>query len=100
MILMLGCDVENISLNIDNIEKYITDGYNQLETTNNECCFYNRRKYKWKNIIHEILVINEGDEIKKTIGKKIGQMGIMLSLLDMIKIKFILKILMLSKEHS
>lgn len=65
MILMLGCDVENISLNIDNIEKYITDGYNQLETTNNECCFYNRRKYKWKNIIHEILVINEGDEIKK-----------------------------------
>lgn len=77
MISMPDCDEIFTKLDIDAVDKYIDDGYEQLEFNfvfahgpNGEetikfvqCKFYNKKKMKWRGIIHEIL---EG-EAKRTL---------------------------------
>jgi glycosyltransferase involved in cell wall biosynthesis len=69
MVSMPDCDEEYTSLNLEAIERYIADGFGQLEfmfvfahdAYGNEaikfrqCKFYNRKQLRWKGIIHEIL---------------------------------------------
>lgn len=68
-VFMPDCDEVLGKMNIDAVEKYITDGYDKLEfnfvfgygqngqemTKYIHCKFYNKKKTGWVNVIHEVL---------------------------------------------
>lgn len=69
MVSMPDCDEEYANLDLDAIERYIKDGFEQLEfqfvyahdpygneaVKFRQCKFYDRRKLRWKGVIHEVL---------------------------------------------
>lgn len=64
MILVLDCSKYFINLNIDEIQNHINNEIDNLEL-NESISIYNREKYKWINIVNEVLIPNDNNNIKK-----------------------------------
>lgn len=62
MILMLDININHLNIDIENIEKYINDGYDRIIFNKKSISeLYNKNKFNWYNIVYEELLENQNN---------------------------------------